>query len=1191
MKRKCFRFCVGCVSFLVFIMFSNLSFSIGVKANSSYDSVEVEISVPQNYKVEDLVIEGNKVTRVLIPLAGVEGEVGFPEIPVYRRLIEVPRNVDEVDYIIDCWEYYPVEKLRHILYPVQPPWEKTSGKSKPPFTKNDSAYVPGKVYKSEPLTLSYFGIVRGRMLYEMKVNLLQYDTTTNAVRVLKSLRAKIYWKLPKSIEIRDSRYNSPYVDKVWDRLIINERVFKSVEKSRYNVPTGLVVIVSSLVQSASEIPNWVSWKTQRGFAVTVEKVSNIGSTNTAIKQYIKNAYESWEIPPSFVVLLGDVPDVPTFQGVAYNNPPTDLYYSTVDGDEYYTPDLWVGRIPVANATQANTYFQKVIKYEKALWAIPDIWYLKTSFLAGSDNYQITEATHNYVIENYFVPGGFTPQRLYVTSYGATTSDVINAVNEGRGWLVYSGHGSDSSWQDGPVLTQDNIRSFSNNVYPWVLSFACDTGKYTLTECFGETWVRVSGGGVGFLGSSVTSYWDEDDILEKKISEAYFSGSTWTAGVILSGKLSFFNYYGNTSTTQRYFEMYNLLGDPTIEVWKGVIVEPEVSYPNRVLPDGGAVLISVNYQDIVASISNGNTLFGAIRTAIGDNVIPVSPVGSVSSVMLTVSGNPIKPFQVSLPVIPDSNASLMWDRSVYGLNSSPLLLVSDMDIAGRGSVVVNVSSSSGDSEDIVVVETSNSGVFLGTVSITLEVSDINDGYLSVVDGGIITAFYYDEFVEGESPHEKSVSASIDLIPPQIVNYSYSVTTNSAEIDIEASEECTAKVNYDLSCVDVMAYEQVSGSLNSRHKVSLLNLTPDTLYAYKIILEDVAGNKFTSDCLFFRTNRVPDYFTYVYSSALVDVVPLSNHRVYFIPSNSEDFYSAYLEDIFAFPRDIQNQILLTLGDDDYRYIEFPSGTTVRLYGSAYSGCYIGSNGFLTFSSGDSSYNETPSIHFSQPRVSLFFDDLNPSAGGTVGYQFFDDAFVVTFDNVPRYGGGASQSTYVNVQVEMFYDGRIAITWLRCESSSFISGLSRGGGVPSDFVSSDFLSYPTIPNFEGEGSQEGGLEGEGNNEGANEGEGQVEGVVEGALEYYNSADIDKDLKISLNELLRVIQLFNSGGYHCDGTTEDGYAPGIEGDNTCEPHSVDYNPQDWKFSLSELLRCIQFFNMGGYYPCPEGEDGFCVG
>jgi hypothetical protein len=81
-------------------------------------------------------------------------------------------------------------------------------------------------------------------------------------------------------------------------------------------------------------------------------------------------------------------------------------------------------------------------------------------------------------------------------------------------------------------------------------------------------------------------------------------------------------------------------------------------------------------------------------------------------------------------------------------------------------------------------------------------------------------------------------------------------------------------------------------------------------------------------------------------------------------------------------------------------------------------------------------------------------------------------------------------------------------------------------------------------------------------------------------------------------VIQFFNSGGFSCSATpTEDGYQPGNGGTQDCSPHSSDYNPDgpDWQINLTELLRLIQFFNIGGYNACPDAnpptEDGFCTG
>lgn len=63
---------------------------------------------------------------------------------------------------------------------------------------------------------------------------------------------------------------------------------------------------------------------------------------------------------------------------------------------------------------------------------------------------------------------------------------------------------------------------------------------------------------------------------------------------------------------------------------------------------------------------------------------------------------------------------------------------------------------------------------------------------------------------------------------------------------------------------------------------------------------------------------------------------------------------------------------------------------------------------------------------------------------------------------------------------------------------------------------------------------------------------------LPSHHSADTNFDSEISLSELLRVIQFFNTGGYSCDlpgavTPTEDGYRPG-PGDESCKRHDTDY-------------------------------------
>lgn len=162
----------------------------------------------------------------------------------------------------------------------------------------------------------------------------------------------------------------------------------------------------------------------------------------------------------------------------------------------------------------------------------------------------------------------------------------------------------------------------------------------------------------------------------------------------------------------------------------------------------------------------------------------------------------------------------------------------------------------------------------------------------------------------------------------------------------------------------------------------------------------------------------------------------------------------------------------------------------------------------------------------------------------------------------------------------------------------GIAEGEGIPEGEVVIEGSMEGEVEGIIQEGALEGVVEGE-----IEEGlidEGQEEGTVEGTQEEgeaspYHSADTNFNWRIELGELLRVIQFFNAGGYHCalEGS-EDGYMPGENVlQRMCKPHLSDYNPQDWKIQLTELLRLIQFFNFGGYSrDCGDNADidGFCV-
>ena len=111
------------------------------------------------------------------------------------------------------------------------------------------------------------------------------------------------------------------------------------------------------------------------------------------------------------------------------------------------------------------------------------------------------------------------------------------------------------------------------------------------------------------------------------------------------------------------------------------------------------------------------------------------------------------------------------------------------------------------------------------------------------------------------------------------------------------------------------------------------------------------------------------------------------------------------------------------------------------------------------------------------------------------------------------------------------------------------------------------------------------------------------------FHTADINGDFKISLTELLRVIELYNTrfgttrtGRYQVGEGTEDGFeadlvTPSSDPANLSRYHAADIN-KDAKISLTELLRVIELYNYregttrtGRYHIDPSTEDGFASG
>jgi hypothetical protein len=553
-------------------------------------------------------LAGHEFTTIDLPGEGVSTTIGAAQLPVLSRFIEVPQGA-QPDLVIDSvsWETTSLTTLQlpSQVIPVQPSLIKIDGASVP-FTMDDTYYMTTSFVPTPVVQVQMIGELRERNIAFLQVFPVQYNPATGEVRIM--TQCSLHINLPGSDLTQTSekidRYATPAFEPLLQTSLVN---YGSLQGSQPMKPKqeGYLIIVGDDLYDA--IQPLVDWKDTKGFDVTVTKTSEIpgGPTKENIKSYIVDAYDNWPIPPSYILLVGDVAQIPTWTG-SETGTCTDLYYVTIDAGNYFA-DIIISRFSGSTPEQITNMVDKTLYYETGTF--PDeSWIKKAAFMASNDNYQVSEGTHNYVIDTYLAPNNYTCDKLYSHTYSATTAQVTAALNDGRSLAIYSGHGSTDSWADGPPYSQSNINALTNDgMYPFVCSHACLTNQFTVSECFGETWVRAPNkGGLAFWGATTYSYWDEDDILEKSMFKAWWEDNIETIGGMTNmGLYYLYEHYGGGGMSQYYFEEYNVLGDSSVIVWRGQTnINTPPSTPEK--PDGpGTGEIGLEYTFTTSSTDAQN----------------------------------------------------------------------------------------------------------------------------------------------------------------------------------------------------------------------------------------------------------------------------------------------------------------------------------------------------------------------------------------------------------------------------------------------------------------------------------------------------------------------------------------------------------------------------------------------------------
>lgn len=265
--------------------------------------------------------------------------------------------------------------------------------------------------------------------------------------------------------------------------------------------TFVVIAQKSLLPEAAV---WASYRQNQGFSTKVVDIDevfnefNYGSPSPyAIKNFLNYAYDNWQTPPQYVLLIGDA----HFNSRGYMNPPAnnncpyivgtgpcnlvptamiDTLFSETGSDEFLADfnndglsEIAIGRIPAREAAVVTNALAKVTNWEAnlvgtlsqrgALFAFDVPSGYDFQAMSGRLRDELPAGTPAVMVSRGLPPPDqMTPDPNAQSNLIAGLNNVVNSESTGRFIVNYSGHGSSGAWASTSFFWNGTVSSLTNH---------------------------------------------------------------------------------------------------------------------------------------------------------------------------------------------------------------------------------------------------------------------------------------------------------------------------------------------------------------------------------------------------------------------------------------------------------------------------------------------------------------------------------------------------------------------------------------------------------------------------------------------------------------------------------------------------------------------------------------------------------
>lgn len=477
---------------------------------------------------------------------------GIPALPHRVEKFEVPEGseIAGVDFEVIC---DTIDITYELAEPLQLMNEETSENTYNEIIIEDDVYWPeswGYIMKTQNF--------RGVQIGNIAILPIRYNAAQRKAIVCSQINVNIHFnstfndKLRSKSAIKHSRVadimkgfisipdSESYESS--EELDANYNLSSSVIKSPLNpmfTKSPLFYLIISPEEFSQQAERLAIWKRRMGYNVEVKTAKRSFLKDPSYtKQLIENSYQK-EQNMEYVLLLGDGDQIRPCAGInKYDNRigyHTDYYFGCMDDDNDYMTDLFIGRLPARDLSEAEIMVSKTIDYEQDPPINNHSYFNSGLNCSLFENHGCTEifddSSDNWEdpigldcsldgmeikrfirtsedIATYMQSKGYSVNRVYYTaddsypmrwsykysdggmipsylrkpnySWTGCKDDIISQINKGAFYLFYTWHGDNNLWGTSKFtfLENSDIPKLDNaGAYPIVFASTCLSGKF------------------------------------------------------------------------------------------------------------------------------------------------------------------------------------------------------------------------------------------------------------------------------------------------------------------------------------------------------------------------------------------------------------------------------------------------------------------------------------------------------------------------------------------------------------------------------------------------------------------------------------------------------------------------------------------------------------------------------------------